>query len=533
MNTLSADIVIVGSGVAGAISAYALAKKGFKVLVLEAGPRIERQEVVQAFTATHNLDYSSGFPNTEHAPRPDWATPEGNGYIEQAEHDKSRMEYLRVVGGTTWHWSGVTPRYLPSDFKMKTTYGVGEDWPLTYDDLEPYYSAAEKEMGVGGDARNNDGSPRSGDFPLPPMPATYLEKTLADEIEQKTELRFIPRPAARNTLDYKGRTQCKGFGTCTPVCPSGAQYSAITHIEMAEKIGARVLENMLVDRVIKNENGRVIGVEGRNGDNEKFFAQGKIVILAANGIETAKILLMSRDERSPNGVANASDQVGRNYMDHPGIYCRFLVPRPVYAGRGPLTTVGCYTHCDAPFRNERSAWSLAFYNRSQIHNVTQELIEIGHVPPTLDAMIKDRLARQVEMDFTFEQLPHPDNRITLDWEKRDSSGQPQMRLQYKYRDYEKKSFADASKQFERIVQAVDGEIVSMSEPFSHHHLMGSTKMGSDPKTSVTNEYGQTHEQDNLFIVSSSLFTTGGLSNPTLLIAALALRAADKIKRDFS
>ncbi len=434
------------------------------------------------------------------------------------------------LGGTTWHWAGVTPRFIPTDFKMKTRYGIGEDWPLTYDELEPYYSEAEKEMGVCGEANNNDGSPRSGAFPLPPMPKTYLEKVIISVLEKKSELRFVPRPSARNTREYKGRSQCQGFGTCSPICPSGAQYAAITHVEMAEKAGARVLANMLVDRVIKDKHGKVLGVEGHNENNEKFSAKGKIVIIAANGIETAKILLMSRDESSPNGLANKSDQVGRNYMDHPGIFCRFLMPEPVYPGRGPETTQACFTYRGGAFRKDSSAWTLTIYNRTHLHAIADELLKQNLMPLELDKVLQDRVLRQVEMDVGLEQLPNSENRVTLNWQEKDSAGQPKIKLYNKYREYETKSFARLRKELKHIVGLLDGEIVSISEPFAHHHLMGTTRMGDNPNTSVTDKDGRTHEHDNLFIVSTSLFTTGGTANPTLTIAALALRTAEKIEQ---
>ena len=168
MKTLEADIVIVGSGIAGAISAYKLAQKGLSVLVLEAGPRIERQDVVKQFQNTHKLDFSSGFPNEDWAPRPDWGRADGDQYIDQSTNtDIMRMEYLRVVGGTTWHWSANSIRLLPSEFKMQTNYGVGVDWPFDYEELEPYYSEAEQEMGVAAKDGEDDGSPRSAPYPIP------------------------------------------------------------------------------------------------------------------------------------------------------------------------------------------------------------------------------------------------------------------------------------------------------------------------------------------------------------------------------
>jgi len=531
MKTLEADIVIVGSGIAGAISAYKLAQKGLSVLVLEAGPRIERKDVVKQFQDTHKLDFSSGFPNEDWAPRPDWGRADGDQYIDQSTNtDIMRMEYLRVVGGTTWHWSANSIRLLPSEFKMKTNYGVAVDWPFDYEELEPYYSEAEQEMGVAAKDGEDDGSPRSAPYPIPEIPMSYLERTIIKKLEEKSELRFLHRPMARNSVPYKDRIQCQGFGTCSPICPSGAQYSAMVHIELAEKLGVKILDNMLVDRVITNDNNDVTGVEGRHPKDGAFSAKGKIVILAANGIETPKIMLMSKTKDRPNGIANRSGQVGRNFMEHPGLYCRFLMPEPMYPGRGPESTAYTSTNRDGAFRKEHSSWTMAMYNRMHLHDIAHDLLEKGMVPPELDTVLKDRALRQVEIDVHLEQLPRQENGITLDWDDLDSSGQPRMKLDFKYTEYETKSFEKSRKEFDRIVNLLGGEIIDIQGPFAHHHLMGMTRMGNDPKTSVTDGDGRTHEHDNLFVVSSSLFPTGGTANPTLTIAALALRTAEKIAK---
>ena len=530
MKTFEADVVIVGSGVAGALSAYKLAKKGIKVLVLEAGPRIKRQDIVSSFQETHKLDFSSGFPNEDWAPRPDWGTADGDSYIKQTGPTKARMEYLRVVGGTTWHWSANSIRLMPVEFKMKSTYGIGTDWPIDYDTIEPYYVEAEHEMGVAGDSDADYNMPRSKGFPLPALPSSYLENTVISELEEKSELRFISRTIARNSRPYQGRTQCKGFGTCSPICPSGAQYSAIVHVEKAEQHGAEILENMLVDRVTRDDYYNITGVEGRHPKHGRFKAKGKIVILAANGIETPKLLMMSKTETEPNGMASSSGRLGRYFMGHPGIYCRFLMPKPVYPGRGPHALMQCLTQRDGDFRKERGSWTMSIYNELRLHDIANDLLREGVVPPKLDEMIKDRALRQTSVNFQIEQKPVYDNGITLDWDDLDSSGQPRIQLHYGFSDYETNAFKAAEKEARRIVGLLGGEVTSVSDPTFHHHFMGMTMMGNNPKTSVTDQYGQTHDYRNLFVTSSSLFPTGGTANPTLTIAALALRTADYIAK---
>ena len=229
---IEADVVIIGSGVAGTLTAWRLARNGVKnVVILEAGPRIDRGEIIPKFRESPVIDASSGFPDPDWAPRPAWREKEKNPYIQSVGPESSRLEYLRVVGGTTWHWAGCTPRHLPVDFRLKSTYGVGADWPIDYTALEPYYTEAEYELGVAGDPNSDYGSPRSRPFPLPPIPLGYADKYVRDRLKA-IGISFQARPAARATQPYNGRNQCQGFGTCSPMDEWQAQGSSLERIEI-------------------------------------------------------------------------------------------------------------------------------------------------------------------------------------------------------------------------------------------------------------------------------------------------------------
>jgi choline dehydrogenase-like flavoprotein len=524
---ISADVVVIGSGVAGALTAYRLAAKGVKVAILEAGPRIDRAQIVKAFTETHKLDLSGGFPNEKWAPRPDWSRPDDD-FLEQAGPDISRLEYLKVVGGTTWHWAAVANRMTPVEFRMNTAYGVATDWPLSYDDIEPFYCEAEHEIGVAGDGKADDGAPRSRPFPMPMIPHSYSDKVIMKAVKD-VGIDFIARPGARNSIAYDGRSQCVGFGTCSPICPSGAQYNASVHVAKAEKLGARLFENTRADMIVSGPDGGITGIRAVTKDGAEIIARGKIFVLAANGIESPKLLLMGANENMPKGLANTSGRVGRYFYDHPGIYCRFVMPQPVYP-RGPENTMTSYTFRDGAFRKERAGWSMAVYNRPHIYDITHELLLAGDEPPQIDQTLRDRAFCQLELDSHMEQLPRESNGIRLNWGKRDSAGQPSIRLEYGFSDYEKAGFAHTRGIMEQMLKALGARKIAISDPFAHHHLMGTTMMGSDPKTSVTDAQCRTHDHKNLFVVSSSVFPTGGCANPTLTIAALALRAAEEIAR---
>lgn len=526
-NTLEADVVIVGSGVAGALMAWKLAQKNIRVLMLEAGPRIERAEMVKSITETYKRDYSGGYPNPSWAPRPDWNEPSKSN-ISFNGPDVTHIEYLRVVGGTTWQWNASCLRFYPVDMRMKSTYGVGIDWPIDYDLIEPFYVEAEYEIGISGDSHLEDASTRSRPFPMPPMPHSYSDKMLMQAGGDKT-FKFIARPVARATRPYGGRSVCAGFGTCAPICPSGAQYAAIIHVQMAEKAGARVIENARVDRLEANANGYVTAAHGKRADGTPFLARGRIFVVAANGIESPRLLMMSTSERYAKGLCPSSGQLGRNFMDHPGILCHLLMPQPVYQGRGPQSTMVSYTYRDGNYRGWHSGWLLAVNNAVRVPEIAKEFTDAGLEQPALDAAIRNRVMRQVELETQIELLPNHDNGLTLDWDNRDTAGQPKMRLYYSYSDYERGAFQHIHDTFTGFAKSMNADVLDISKPFGHYHLLGMTRMGDDAKTSVVDAHCRAHDHKNLFVLSSSVFPTGGTANPTLTLAALTLRAVHDVE----
>lgn len=526
--TLRADVVIVGSGIAGALCAWRLAQSGLKVLILEAGPRLQRDAIIRGFQTSPYLDLSAGYPNPDWAPRPDWGNP-ADVYIEQTGSTINRMEYLRVVGGTTWHWSGSALRLRPDDFRLHSLYQVGVDWPLSYDDLESDYTAAERALGVAGDAAADPALPRSAPYPLPPVPPSYAEQWIAQRL-QPAGWAFTARPAARNTLAYDGRAQCMGFGSCSPICPSGAQYSAMVHIEKAERLGVHVLENCRVDKLHPDAQGNIQRLTFSRPDGSTGTAEGRLFALAANGIETPRLLLMSASATYPDGLANRSGQVGRNYMDHPGLFIRMRLPEAVYSGRGPVTTQQCLTHCEGNFRRHHAAWLMDSNNTLDLHSLAQQALLEGLSPPTLDHILRQRAEHYYQIDAHMEQLPNTSNRITLNWVKRDRAGQPAMRLNYALNAYEQAGLDQIRKVFNTMGQALGATQTTLSEPFAHHHLMGTARMGQDYRYAVADSHGRTHDHRNLFLLGSALFPTSGTANPTLTIAALALRSSRAIQR---
>ena len=526
--TEQADIVIIGSGIAGALCAWRLARTGRRVLVLEAGPRVDRADVVKRFASAHRYDYSWGYPNTPSAPRPDWSEGRDH-YIVQDGPDRVTFEYLRIVGGTTWHWAADCDRVLPNDVRLKSEYGVGLDWPFGYEEIEPYYAEAERELGVSGDSDVHYGSPRSTAPPLPPLPKTFGEKVVAD-ILSKVGISFATQAVARNSIAYDGRPQCDGYGKCLSICPIGAQYAAIVHVEKAEQIGARVIENALAVNVEGDTSGVITGVRFRRSDGSTELAVAKTYIIAANAVELPKLLLASASERYPKGLANSSDQVGRNFMAHPVLQTRMEAAKPLYLGRGPNSTMYIHSFRDLQSRRTEAAASMFVENVFNIFPATLELLADNVLPPNLDVAIRKRAIHEVEIFSFMEQLPRPENRITIDSSERDSSGQPRIRVAYKLSDYEKRGIARTKQRLDKIGRLLGSKWLKYNDLATQNHLAGTLRMGKNPKSSVVDPFGRAHDHPNLYVVGGAVFPTCPAIAPTMTIAGLSLRTAEAIAR---
>lgn len=528
--TEEADVVIVGSGISGAMCAWRLARAGRRVLVLEAGPRIKREDIVRKFSTAHRHDFSWGYPNSPSAPRPDWSSTKPDRYIAQDGPIAIPFEYLRVVGGTTWHWAASCDRFLPSDFRLKSEYGVGVDWPFGYQDLEPYYAEIERELGVSGGPHAQFGSPRSSPLPMSEMPAVYGETLVMDKLAG-LGVQFVSQAAARNSEPYDGRPRCDGHGTCMPICPIGAQYAAIVHVEKAERLGARVLDNCRVDRFETDDAGRITAVQFGRSDGSTDRAVGKVFVLAANAVESPRLLLASASEKRPQGVANTSGQVGRNFMAHYAFITRMGIAEPVHFGRGPVRTRYITSYRDLPSRKTQSAAFVMAENVLDLFSTTIELLEQNLLPPELDAAIKYRAAHEATFFCFIEHLPQAENRITIDWTDRDSAGQPRIHVRYGLTDYERNCLTAMRSNVASFAKTLSADWTKEWDNMATNHLAGTLRMGTDPRASVVDPEGRAHDHPNLFVVGGSVFPTNPACGPTLTIAALALRTADVIGRE--
>jgi choline dehydrogenase-like flavoprotein len=526
---LSADVVIVGSGVAGALVAHQLARSGASVLILEAGPRLERWRIVENFrNSPAKDDFMAPYPSTKHAPHPLY-TPDNNYLIQKGSH-KYSSQYIRAVGGTTWHWAAASWRYLPSDFAMRSTYGVGRDWPIGYDVLEPYYYRAEVELGVAGPNDGTDlGSPRSHPYPMDHLPLSWNDQRFAAVLNRNGH-KVVPEPVARNNGVYDERPACCGNNNCMPICPIAAMYSGIIHVEKAERAGAKVLPNAVVYRLEVDAASRIGAAHYKDPDGGSHRVTARYFVLAANGIEIPKLMLLSTDTRFPAGIGNSSDQVGRNLMDHPGTGVTFLASEDLWPGRGPIEMSSVVDMRDGDFRREYAAKKLHLNNVAQTGNAARTALKKGLVGKKLDQEIRRLAARTVNINSFHDILPHPDNRVRPSADHRDALGIAQPEITYAIDNYVIKSARLTHEAFDRIAKMFDGTEVEFHDDFApNNHIMGSTIMGKDPRDSVVDSQCRSHDHENLFIASSAVMPCAGSVNCTLTIAALSLRIADTLK----
>jgi choline dehydrogenase-like flavoprotein len=524
---MRAKVVVVGSGMAGAHLAYSLALKGIDVLMLEAGPRRSRAENLLTFYDNPVKWPHSPYPSMDYAPHPEDKTYDT--FYVQAGPDRFIGAYLRLFGGTTWHWTGFADRLRPVDFRMRSTYGVAEDWPIDYDLLTHYYEEAEKRWGVAGDPAFVWGAPRKTAYQMPPIPMSYMDRQVEKALA-KLGFSAGPFSHARNSQLFDDRPVCCGNNTCVPICPIGAKYDASVHAEKAERAGARVITEALVTFIELKDN-RVNRLKVRRPDGETFWVEGDIFALCCHAIENPRLLLNSAQEGAVDGVANASGNVGRYLLTQANQDCWGLTPEPVFPYRGPQQTGGLIEMRDGPFRSEYAAIGTSFMNsgwsgNSDATELAKSLIEKGVFGQALAKQINDLVSRHLRLNSSAEVLPDRENRIELA-DVKDSAGIPKPKITFRMDDYTKTGLKAGLDVNRRIFAAMGATDVDSNEPYLSNAIIGgTTRMGSDPKTSVVDRNLVSHDHANLYILGASSHVTTPVNAPSLTIAALAIRAAN-------
>jgi choline dehydrogenase-like flavoprotein len=528
------DFVVVGSGAAGGVVAKELATAGFKVVVLEQGPwRTEKQfphdelKVFQESFFTNNWKDS---PNT----------------FRKTERDKAEVKpsimYGRGVGGTSVHFSANYWRFKDVDFKEASLKGklAGTglaDWPITYKDLEPYYTKVDWEIGVAGAPGPFD-PPRSRPYPMPPHPPKSTG-ALLERGAKKLGWHAQPAPVAIASKPYDGRSGCVQCGFCLGFgCEVRAKSSSlVTVIPKAVATGrCEVRPNSYARKIETDAKGRATGVKYFDAAKKEVFQRAKAVVLCANGAETPRLLLNSTSNLFPNGLANSSGVVGKYLM---------------FNGAG--LSVGTFDHEVNGYKGivaTRIVWDLFELDKKLGlvggggFDFRFDLTPIGYVfqgmPPDAPRWGKE-FKRQLRQNYTRSviayghttSLPVAGNSISLDPQVKDAWGLPAVRMTYQDHPQDLKLYKYFADRAEDLLKASGAnrtwQVPVESQQFSVH-LLGTCRMGNDPKTSVVDKFNRSHDVKNLFIVDGSSLVTSGRGQPTMTIQALAFRAADHMAR---
>jgi glucose dehydrogenase len=613
------DVLIVGSGIAGVLIARQLGRAGKKVLILEAGEALpaDINGYMNTFLAATAKVPESAYPpalfgangltdpRTVNAGRPtvlslgakgkfgDWQDPK-QAYLIQKGPLAFGSTYERINGGTVRHWLGTSLRFVPNDFEMKSRFNRFVDWPIKYRHLERWYRDAEKDIGVAADVgdQNYLGINFSSNYPMPRIPLSLVdmevEKAMpnlkvADVGLDGLKWKVSSTPAARNSQPYQARRVCAGNTNCIPICPIQAKYDpSVTLAEALRTGNVDVSYKTVASKVHVDGNGRVSGIDFIRYDKddgdpvERGRLTAKLYILAGNAIETPRLLLMSKSEQTPNGVANRRDDkgsVGKYLMDHPLYLAWALTDKPVWGYRGPLSTAGIEVCRDGRFRRERGAFRIEIGNEGWnfpiqdpdtttvdfVNGLNASGLNDGSKPLFGNALaiaLNDKLSRQFRLGFLVEQSPDDTNRVTVPDqvpdELKDHLGLPRPHITYDLSEYTKRGLAAAKTTASAIFNSMHAkEFTSKPEVddpstfewppgqttrikyYGSGHLVGTHRMGERSENSVVDSFQRSHDHDNLYLVGSGSFPTVATANPTLTLAALCLRTADQIiSKDF-
>jgi len=530
------DVCVIGAGPAGALIAHRLSATGHDVVILEAGPRFDParriEQMEDALRPAHSRPdiWDMGGPR-------DAFTSSGD------RHYPLNFTRVKGVGGSTLHWQGMVMRLHERDFAVESRDGVAVDWPIGYEELRPYYAEAERALGVAGASDNPFEPPREHSHPMPAFEPSHSDSIVAEACEA-LGITTHSVPNARNSEPYDDRSACVGYGTCQPVCPSGAKYDATSHVEKAEAAGARVIDRVPVQRLEHDATAeRVTAAVYATPDGETYRQEAREFVLAAGGVETPRLLLLSESPQYPDGLANSSGLVGRYFHEHLFAGTSGVIDRETRQHHVGFNTTESHQFYDDPAAGTDQgipaadadadglgAIKLEFRNYAGPSPVQAALTD-GEWGDELRERVADRYGNHLTVGALIEQTPRRENRVALDPSTTDDHGNPVPKIHWELDDRTRRTLRRANAIQEAILAELDAEITwqigpENAGPAFHH--MGTTRMGTDPEASVVDERLRTHDLTNLWLAGSSVFPTGGAMNPTLTIAALSLRAADHI-----
>jgi choline dehydrogenase-like flavoprotein len=520
------DILIIGTGASGAAAAWRLSEAGFTIVCLEQG-NWQQTDLYPPAHADWEFRSATSFafdPNIRGWPE-DYPVNETNSEVSPL--------MFNAVGGSTIHWTAHAPRFHPSDFRVKSLDGVADDWPISYSDLETYFDLNDEWMGcsgIAGDPANPPRSPR----PMPPLPLGPDGERLARAFD-RLGWHWWPSDSYINSVPYRGRNACNNCGPNGLGCVQRAKGTTdVTYIPQAIKNGVEIRTGARVFEITTGPDGRATGARYYDRDGVVRQQSARAVIIAANGIGTPRLMLLSKSDRHPHGLANSSGLVGKNLMFHPyGMITGFFRDPEPHTHRGPLGNV---LMSQEFYETDQQRGFVRGYtyqmNRSSGPAKTATGLGIRPVPwgQGHHEEFAERFGRSSHLCVISEDLPEEYNRVELDPRLTDSSGIPAPKIWYRLSDNTRRLIDHGIRNAEKVLKEAGAHrtIVNPVMRGGGWHLMGTARMGDDPKRSVVDANCQAHDADNLFVIDGSVFVTSGAVNPTPTIQAIALRAADQI-----
>ncbi len=518
-----AEVLVIGAGASGSVAVKHLAEAGFKVVCLEQGPTVAVDEFYGDKPEWELMSQRRWHPNPNVRGLP------ADYPIEVSNSDVNPLMY-NAVGGSTVIYAAHWHRFVPSDFRVRTLDGVADDWPLTYEDLAPYYDVMDVEMGVSGLA-GDPACPPAAAPALPPMPIGRIGLKAAAGMN-KLGWHWWPAPQVVPSRPYRGRSQCTRRGTCMQGCPEGAKASTdLTHWPDAIRHGAKLITGARVREITVDERGHATGAIYIDRAGVEHNQRAEVVVVCCNGVGTPRLLLASASNRFPDGLANGSGLVGRNLMMHPYAAVVGYFDEPLESWLGPA---GQAIHSMQFYETEpgRGFARGAKCNAMPTGGPLGMRSALGGKPleeawgPELHRATAKRLGRSFEWGIIADDLPDVNNRVTLDPELCDSDGLAAPRIDYRNSANTARLLAFHLARAKEAMAAAGAYEMSTTELMRDcgWPLMGTCRMGDDPAGSVVDPWCRAHDVPNLYILDGSVFVTSSGFNPTATICAIARRS---------